>query len=363
MPPHKTIVFNLQKHFLIACLVLLLAVLLYFISPFLGTVIIAAVIVAGCYPLHQRLMFRFPRRPTLTTLLTLLIVTLIVLTPITLFVSWVASEAGHTYAGISDHVNTFFKEDFPLLPSKIEDSFFGKQINFLSTYIPISAEDLSRNLQDAISRISTFLVSQTTTVLKQFSLVFLHIIIFFLSLFYFFRDGEPFIHTIRSLLPLPKKYRFELFTKLNTLSRSIIYGVLGGAVAQGLLGGIGFYLSGIPNAAFWGSMMAFFSPLPYVGTAIIWIPAVIYMLTQGSLWIAVFLLFWCIIAVSLSDNLIKPFLIGESSAIHPLLVLLVLLGSVFVFGLKGVILGPFLLSLTLTFLHIYSLEYREVLNK
>ena len=67
--------------------------------------------------------------------------------------------------------------------------------------------------------------------------------------------------------------------------------------------------------------------------------------------------------MGLSDNIVKPYLIGGANAIHPLLVLLVILGGVFVFGLKGVVFGPFLLTLTLPFLHIYQLEYKAVLKE
>ena len=67
--------------------------------------------------------------------------------------------------------------------------------------------------------------------------------------------------------------------------------------------------------------------------------------------------------MGMADNVIKPYLIGSTSALHPMAVLLVLLGGTFAFGVKGLILGPFVLTLTLAFLHIYQLEYKSVLGK
>lgn len=362
MPTKNHHLIDLQKYFLIALLSIFLLLLLYAIFPFLGTLVIAAVIVTGAYPLQKKLIHRSPGHPNLMTLLTLFIITLLVLIPFTFLFTLIAREASQAYSLISDNVNQFFTEDFRLLPAKIHESFLGEWLSSIGSYVPINTADLIQNIETAVSAISTFLVSQTTNVLKHFSLILLHLIVFFLSLFYFFRDGKVIIHKIRSLLPLQEKYRGELFVKLGTLSRSIIYGIFGAAIAQGFLAGLGFYFAGISNAVFWGTMMAFFSPVPYIGTAIIWVPTVIYLISQGAFLPAIFLFFWCSIIVGLSDNLVKPYLIGEANAIHPLLVLLVILGGVFAFGLEGVIFGPFLLSLTLTFLHIYQLEYREVLN-
>ncbi|MBU0727049.1 AI-2E family transporter, partial [Patescibacteria group bacterium] len=108
---------------------------------------------------------------------------------------------------------------------------------------------------------------------------------------------------------------------------------------------------------------ALFSPVPYIGTALVWIPAVGALLIGGHWIAALFLTIWSIIIVGLADNIIKPYVIGSTSALHPLAVLLVLLGGAFVFGVKGLLFGPFVLTLTLAFLHIYQLEYKGILGK
>lgn len=354
---------GLQKHFLIALLVLLLVLLFYFVSPFIGTVIIAAVVVIGSYPIQKALMRKMPHHPNLAALLTLLIVTIIILTPLTLFLSMIAVEASQAYGAISQHLSIFFSTPFLLIPEPIANSPFGQWIGSVKDYFPLSAEDITRNIQNALSNLSAFLVAETTSVLRQFSVVLLNILLFFLALFYFLRDGEKLIQYISGLLPLRQQYRTEMFAKLKGISRSMIYGIFGSAIAQGFLAGIGFALAGVENAVFWAAMMAFASPVPYIGTAIIWIPTVIYMGFQGMVWPTVFLALWCVLIVGFADNFLKPYLIGEANAINPFLVLMVILGGVATFGLKGLIFGPFLLSLALTFLHIYQLEYKAILDK
>ena len=83
--------------------------------------------------------------------------------------------------------------------------------------------------------VSSFLISKTTNILRHFLIFLVHLMVFMIALFYFLRDGDRLALYIRSLIPLSKKYRQELFTKLSNLSYGIIYGIFGAAIAQGLL--------------------------------------------------------------------------------------------------------------------------------
>ena len=112
----------------------------------------------------------------------------------------------------------------------------------------------------------------------------------------------------------------------------------------------------------WGSIAALFSPIPYIGTTVVWIPIVIFLLITKHWIAALFLTIWSMFVVGTVDNFVKPYLIGSSTALHPLAVLLVILGGAFAFGLKGLIFGPFILTLTLAFLHIYRLEFEKELD-
>lgn len=353
---------DIQKYFLIVITILLIVLFFQFLSPFFSTLIIAGVIAAGTHPFNQWLTKKVKNR-TVATLLTLLIVTVIILAPFTMFFFFIAQEATTAYTAISDDVAWFLNLDIALVPAKIRESFLGEWFTKVTQYTPISYENIFGVIQDALERVSSFLVAQTAGIVARLSLFILYILVFLLSLFYFLRDGAALIKNVKQLIPLPTKYRDTLFNKLNQLSKGVIYGFFGAAVAQGLLAGFGFYVVGISNAAFWGTIMAFFSPIPYLGTSLIWVPAVIILLIQKHFVAGIFLFAWCAALVGTADNIVKPYLIGKSTAIHPLAILLMLLGGVFTFGLKGLILGPFILTLLLAFLHIYQLEYKKVLKK
>jgi len=361
MQNNHTIV-DIQKYFLVGILVVLLVSLLMFLSSFLSTLLIAAVIVTAVYPVHKLLNQKIHIPRSLSALLSLILVAVVILGPLVLFFFMVASQAADAYAVVSAKVNTMVGSDFHLLPAMLKKPPLSDWIEKWSAYNPISASDLIQTAQDFVGGLSSILLKQTTNILRNLSLFVLHTVIFLLAMFYFLRDGKQLIEYIKSLLPLSAPYREELFNKLNHLSYAIIYGFIGTSIIQGFLVGFGFFLVGIGNAAFWGMTAAILSFIPYIGTAVISIPAIIVLLV-GKHWLAaLFLTAWSAVIVGTADNFVKPYLIGASAMIHPLALLLVILGGAFAFGLNGLLFGPFILTLTLSFLHIYQLEYRSVLN-
>jgi predicted PurR-regulated permease PerM len=199
-------------------------------------------------------------------------------------------------------------------------------------------------------------------ILQKLSIVLIHAIIFLFAMFYFLRDGKKLIDFIGNLLPMNKEHRIKMFSKLHTISYSMIYGSCIDALSHGLLSGLGFYFAGIPNAAFWGTMMTLLSPIPYIGAAVVWLPAAIALGIQGKILYAILLPLWCMFVTLMANNVAKPYLISGTTDIHPLLVLLVILGGLMSFGFTGLVTGLFLLSLFLTFLDIYKQEYKNVLT-
>ncbi|PIZ73271.1 hypothetical protein COY07_02180 [Candidatus Peregrinibacteria bacterium CG_4_10_14_0_2_um_filter_43_11] len=358
----NTIVGNIQKYFLLIILLVLIVALFFFLQPLFIDLLFAGIIVTAIYPLHRLLNQKVRIPKSASALITLILILLLIVTPFTLFFFFIAHEATGAYVVIMSHVNRITSNDIRLLPELIYNSFIGQAIDQLKAYTPISTADIVSAIGEIVRKISTLLISETTTILKQIPIVLVHMIIFLLTVFYFIRDGERLVAHIRSLLPLSQKYRKEVFHKLHQLSYAILYGIFGAAILQGVLVGVGFSFAGISNAAFWGSVAALFSPLPYIGVSIVWIPAVIVLMSTGHGVAGLFLLIWCVAIVSFADNIIKPYLIGSSTRIHPLAVLLVLIGGVFAFGIKGLFFGPFLLTLGLAFLHIYELEYKSVLG-
>ena len=358
----KATVSGLQKYFLLGALLLLMALIVTFISPFGVDLLIAGILVAAIYPVH-RWIFHKVRSRSLSAFISMLLTIVIVLIPFTLFGFFVADQATDAYIVVSERVNDIVDATEGGTTSKILEMIpFSDKIELTLKYLPFTTADLLQTTRDAVGVTSSFLLSKTTNILKHLSLFLVHLLVFMISLFYFLREGDRLVEYIRSLLPLSRAYRQELFKKLHYLSYGIIYGIFGAAILQGFLVGFGFYVAGISNAAFWGVIAALFSPVPYIGTTVVWLPAVILMAINGHWLVAGLLLAWCAFVVGTADNVIKPYIIGAQAHLHPLATLLMLLGGTFVFGIKGLLFGPLVLTLGLAFLHIYKLEYKEVLD-
>ena len=360
---HK-IVEGIQKYFLLGVLLLLIIILIKFLSPFIANILIAAVVVTAVYPLHKLLYKKVHIPRSFSAFISLLLVATIVIFPFVLFIFFISDQAADAYISFSDKINLFLKTgEYKSLSQVIEILPFSERLEDLIAYSPFTTSDIIKSAGDFVGAASSFLLGQTTNILKNLSLLIIHLVVFLMIMFYLLRDGDRLVEYIRSLLPLSPKYRSELINKMHGLSYGLIYGIFGAAIIQGLLVGIGFTIVGIGDAAFWGVIAALFSPVPYIGTALVWMPAVISLFVMGTPGWALFLAIWSIVIVGLADNVVKPLVIGQTSALHPLAVLLVLLGGVFTFGAKGLLFGPFVLTLTLAFLHIYQLEYKSILKK
>ena len=136
------------------------------------------------------------------------------------------------------------------------------------------------------------------------------------------------------------------------------------ALAQGALGTIGFYIFGVKSAIFWGVIMAIFALIPFIGPAIIWVPASLFLIINGiianSYWeigMGIGLFVYGVAIISTIDNILRIKLIGGKSEVHPLTGLIGIIGGIELFGLIGIFVGPILLSLLITLFKDFSGKY------
>ena len=181
-------------------------------------------------------------------------------------------------------------------------------------------------------------------------------------MFFFFVKGEAIAKKMMYLTPLPNKYDVKLFKKFRDISFSIMISTFVVAIVQGILGAVGFIIIDFPFLAP-SIFIAIFSLIPAIGTGLIWFPIAVYLLFIGEIWQGIFLLVWGIAVVSTVDNLIRAYIVKDKAGVHPIIIILSILGGISVFGFWGVVLGPLIISLTITVMHIYELEYKDVLEK
>lgn len=352
------VVKNFPGYFLLGMLFVVLYFLLTIFQPFVITFILSAVIVTVTFPAY-RWIKKGIKNDGIASLLMTFLITLVVLFPIIFLVSLLITESIQAFELFRDNLNSGY---FDQTITNIEN-LINNGILHLSPYINLQAIDVSSEISSALQGIISFLVNQSVSLAGGILQLVLNLLLLLLITFYLFKDGRELLRYLAKLSPLTQTYDREIFKKFNSISKASIYGIFFTAIIQGIVGGIGFAIFGIPSPVLWGTMMAFFSLIPYVGTAIVWVPTLIVLLLMGNYFTFVLLGLWCAILVSSADNLIRAYLIQGQARMHSLLTFLSLLGGVLTFGLVGLIVGPLILMLTLTVLHIYTKEYYNPASK
>lgn len=357
---HSLILEKLPGVFLITCLLIAFGFLLRILWPFLTVIFVAAVLTITFYPVYRKVQKFFRGWDRTASLVTCLFVILVTVAPITLFIIMLASEGVDTYEVIQE---------------KVESGVFDKYLQWeqggvlyewtqkFADNVDLEEMNIKENVVKFAQSFSGFLVSQTANFLKSISNFLFKILIMLFAMFYFFKDGPKLVARAGSISPLPYIYEEELFEKIKAMVKAIMVGVFLTAVIQGFLGGIGFAIAGISSPVFWGTAIAFFSMVPLFGTAVIWVPAAIIMAVLGSYGAALFIFLWGFIVIGSADNLLRPYLIGGKAHTYPLMTFLVILGGIWTMGFKGIIIGPLILMILMSFLHIYEAEYSKVLKK
>ncbi len=354
------IIEKLPGYFLIVCLLLVFAALIYLLSPFLTVIFVGAVLAIAFYPLHQKLLKFFRGWERSAAFVSCLLVVLVILAPLALFVLLLTSEAWDTYLIIDKRIASGV---FDKYLQWADGGFLYDLKNQIQPIVDLESLDLKKNIVSMAQNLSGFLVTQTTSLALGVSNLLLKILVMLFTMFYFFKDGKKLVARFGDISPLPAAYENELFKKTGSMVKAIVYGVFLAAVLQGVVGGIGWAIAGMQSPVFWGTAIAFFSVVPIIGTAVIFIPAVIVLLIMGNYGTALFIAIWGAVAVGAVDNVVRPYLIGNRAHTYPLMTFLVVLGGVVTMGLKGVVIGPLILIVLMSFLHIYESEYNKVLKK
>jgi predicted PurR-regulated permease PerM len=184
----------------------------------------------------------------------------------------------------------------------------------------------------------------------------IHFVIMLVMLFYFLRDRAKLVNLLRRLVPLSASETDELFRRLSETIHAMLYGSVAVKLLQGFAGGLMFWILGLPAPLLSGIVMATAALVPVVGTAVVWAPAAIVLLAQGS-WIkALVLSLWGLLVVGLLDNFLYPVLVASELRLHTLGVFISMFGGALAFGISGVLIGPVILASTVALLEVWRLR-------
>ena len=319
------------------------------IQPFLGVIAWATVLVIVFYPVHKRLASRI-RQPSLAALVSCLLVILIILVPVALITLAVVNELAGALDSLQRGVN------YLLDPNS---RFTGPVLNFLNRFVDINQLRSEEFLLARLKGVSGQLAGQTLGFLGGMASFFIQMFFVIFTMYYFFKDGENISRTIRDALPLDREQSENILSRTREVIDASVYGVLTIAIIQGTLGGLAFWVLGLPSAIIWGVVMTFLSMVPMLGAFLVWVPGAIFLAVTGHWVKALLLTLWGTLAIGTIDNFLRPKLVGSRTRLHELLIFFAVLGGLNVFGVLGVVLGPVVIAITLALIDVYRAAGRS----
>lgn len=328
------------------------------LRPFVHLIILGTVLATLFHPAFRFLRAKMGDRGALAALLTVVMVVLLLIVPLLVLTGALLNQGMQTLNAMQIWLA---QND---LESLLSQEHLAPYLDWIKTHVPFldpSKLDLQGDLIALSKQSGQVILDAGTTLLGNALGLTINFCILVFILFFLMRDGEHMLTRIKYLMPLREDQENRIIKQFGDVSRSVVMGSFLIAVCQGLAGSLGLYIVGIPPL-FWGFMMGFTSLVPVVGTAIIWIPASVYLILTGDWQWALFLTAWGVIIVSGIDSILRPLLLKGRSNMSMFYIFLSILGGIKYFGALGLLYGPLIVSLAMVMLSIYSEAYRQHLD-
>lgn len=343
--------------FLLGSLAVMAYELYRILEPFLVPVVWAMLLAFIFHPLMVRAE-HLMRQRTLAALSITLVVSLVAIVPALWLSTLLASEAHSLYAqayilnaegGIGKFRDVALHSRFGMALSK----------QLLRIGVKLD-EELPKVALQASRMTSDTMVGYVTGTFKNLASFVIDFFLTLMILFYLLRDGEGYYHAFRNMTPLHEDDKRAVFESLRITLSSVMRGLLVTALIQAVLIGIGMAATGVPYWAFLSLATAAVGLFPLGGTALVWVPATLY-LAYADGWVrALILLGWCAVSVALIDNLIKPQLTGRGTGLPTLALFLGIAGGLEAYGVPGLFVGPAVIAVLAALLRAYDKSYNPV---
>lgn len=302
-------------------------------APFSAAITWAVALAIVTHPVHDWILARLKKK-NLAAGVSVVIVAVVLIAPIVLITRQVVRQTSSRDTATNASSWKAALEQNPKI---------GALLERLERHIDIEEEITSagQKIRERLSGFARGLLGAVT-----------QMVICLFALFFFFRDRREILTAARSYIPLSAREFDNLSNRVSTMIHATVYGNVAVSAVQGALGGLMFWILGLPSPLLWGITMATVALIPILGAFLVWAPAAAYFAIQGEWVKAVVMAAWGALVISTMDNLLYPALVGRELRMHTLLVFLAILGGISVFGVSGLVLGPVVLALTLGLLDI-----------
>jgi predicted PurR-regulated permease PerM len=328
-PPHDPVLERRTLGQLAASAALAAVVFVASAAPLVPALVWAGTLAAVAMPLHDRVLRRLGR-PGLSAALVTLTLFVVIALPAMALGPLLMNEAAQAWrdldaASVEARVTELGRE-FPTLAAPLA---------WVRSHLP-SIEEVARAVASRVPAV----VSSSAWVVMQWMVAFF-------AAFFLLRDGDRLSAWLQSRLPLAQGDFRRLRDRAVEVLQASVGGSLTIAAVQGVLGGLMFWFLGVPAPLLWGVIMGVLSMLPVMGAALVWVPAAVFLVLEGSWEKGLALVAWGALVVGLVDNLLYPTLVGRRLRLHTLAVFVALVGGILMFGAVGLVVGTLTLALSL----------------
>lgn len=347
-----------QRFRRIFVLLLVLIVSIVFVATvkgFITALFLGAVLTGMVYPVYDWLLKRLRGRSSVASVTTLVLAFCAVVMPLIVFFGIVAGQAVEVTQSLA-----------PWVEHHLEGGGGGNHalpqwVPFREALVPYR-DQITTKIAEFSSMAGRFLVRSLLNITQVTGVFLLNLFVMLYAMFFFLINGPALLQKLMRYLPLSDSDKRKILKVGLSVSKATIMGTLVIGILQGALGGIGLAVAGIQGAAFWGTIMVVLSIIPGVGTALVWVPAVIYLFINGHNVAATGLAIWSAAVVGTVDNVVRPKLVGRGARMPDLLVLVSTLGGLSLFGALGLVIGPVIAAMFVTAWTIFGHVFEDELS-
>ncbi len=280
------------------------------------------------------------KRPNMAATICVLVVGVIVVVPVTFVAARIISEGARG----AETVKTM-----------IESGAWHRTVEAHPRLAPVSLwVERQLDLPELVKNATAWLTKMATSFVRGSVMQLIGIALALYILFYFLRDRNAVLKSLRSRSPLSHSDMNRLFSDVSDTVHATLYGTLAVAIVQGTLGGLMFWWLDLPEPLLWGIVMGLLAVIPVLGAFVIWVPAALFLFLSGSAEKALLLTAWGAIVVGGIDNVLYPMFVGKRLRMHTVVAFISIVGGLTVFGPAGLILGPVAYTVTRHLLEIWS---------
>jgi len=342
--------------FLLMLVAAVSALFLAVIWPFLQALLFGAIFAGFGRPLFHRLLPVLRDRRGLASAATMAIIFVVIAVPAGVLLGLVIKQA----VEVTTQATPWIQQNMHSANSFDPHDWLAQKFPAVAPYLPTRGA-MIEHLSNAAKEIGTFVLASASTVTKGTAGFLLDTFVMLYAMFFFLKDGRAILEKIFYYMPLDHHDELLMLQRFASVTIATVKGTLVIGLIQGTLGGFGFFFAGIDGAAFWGAIMVVLSIIPGIGSMLVWLPAVVYLLLTGQTMTGILLAAWCAGVVGTIDNVLRPRLVGKDAQMPDLLILLGTLGGLFFFGPLGFVVGPVVCGLFLTVWEIYGVAFRNIL--